>query len=99
MAVERFAAMINFDEVVDPGGSFKILAETPLCQIHAFHYGQRPAWGIQAHPEIGVEDGRDLLEAEFERTYRGAEMIKRALRSVPRDTELIRSIVPAFLGT
>jgi GMP synthase-like glutamine amidotransferase len=93
-----YAFTLHFDEVVDPGGLFKLLAETPLCRIHAFQYGERPAWGIQAHPEIGVEDGQDLLEAEFERAYKGAEMIKRALRSVPRDTELIRSIVPAFLG-
>jgi hypothetical protein len=47
---------------------------------------------------IGVEDGRNLLKAEFERSYKGAEMLELALRSVPRDTEFIHSIVPAFLG-
>jgi hypothetical protein len=87
------------DAEVDPGGLFKVFAETRLCRIHAFQYGEGPAWGIQAHPEIGVEDGRDLLEAEFGRAYKGAEMIERALCSVPRDTELIRSIVPSFLGS
>jgi hypothetical protein len=85
--------------VVDPGGLFKVLAETPRCRIHAFQYGGRPAWGIQAHPEINIADGRDLLEAEIERAYQSAKMLELALRSVPRDTELIRSIVPAFLGS
>ncbi|TRZ84178.1 hypothetical protein D4R89_13795 [bacterium] len=94
-----YAFTLHFDEVVDPGGLFKVLAETPRCRIHAFQYGEKPAWGIQAHPEIGVEDGRRLLEAEFERAYKGADLLKRALRSVPRDSELIRSIVPAFLGS
>lgn len=93
-----YAFTLHFDEVVDPGGLFKVLAETPRCRIHAFQYGERPAWGIQAHPEINVEDGRDLLKAEFERAYQSAKMLELALRSVPRDTELIRSIVPAFLG-
>jgi GMP synthase-like glutamine amidotransferase len=94
-----YAFTLHFDEVIDPGGLFKVLAETSRCRIQAFQYGEKPAWGIQAHPEIGMEDGRDLLEAEFERAYKGAEMIERALRSVPRDTELIHSIVPAFLGS
>jgi GMP synthase-like glutamine amidotransferase len=94
-----YAFTLHFNEVVDPGGLFKVLAETRLCRIHAFQYGERPAWGIQAHPEIGVEDGRGLLETEFGRAYKGAEMIERALCSVPRDTELICSIVPAFLGS
>jgi GMP synthase-like glutamine amidotransferase len=93
-----YAFTLHFDEAVDPDGLFKVLAETPRCRIHAFQYGERPAWGIQAHPEIGVEDGRNLLKAEFERSYKGAEMLELALRSVPRDTEFIRSIVPAFLG-
>lgn len=93
-----YAFTIHFDEVIDPGGLFKVLAETPCCRIHGFQYGARPAWGIQAHPEINVEDGRELLKAEIERAYQGTEFLELALRSVPRDTELIRSIVPAFLG-
>jgi GMP synthase-like glutamine amidotransferase len=94
-----YAFTLHFDEVVDPAGLFKVLAETSCCQIHAFQYGVRPVWGIQAHPEINVEDGRALLEAEIERAYKSAKMLELALRSVPRDTELIRSIVPAFLAS
>ncbi len=93
-----YAFTIHFDEVVDPNGLFRVLAETPGCRIHAFQYGERSVWGIQAHPEINVEDGRELLKAEIERAYQGAKLLELALRSVPRDTELIRSIVPAFLG-
>jgi GMP synthase-like glutamine amidotransferase len=88
---------LHFDEVVDPDGLLTVLAETPVCPIHAFRYGARPVWGVQSHPEIGPDDGRELLGAELERGYAGGPLIERALRSEPRDDGLVRSIVAAFL--
>ncbi len=93
------AFSLHFDEVVDPDGLLTVLAETPACPIHAFRFGARPVWGVQAHPEIGPDDGRELLAAELERGYPGGPLIERALRSEPRDDGLIRSIVTAFLQT
>lgn len=93
------AFSLHFDEVADPDGLLTVLAETPICPIHAFRYGARPVWGVQAHPEIAPADGRELLGAEFERGYAGGRLIDQALRSEPRDDGLIRSIVAAFLRT
>ncbi len=97
-ARKAHAFTLHFDEVVDPDGLLTVLAGTPVCPIHAFRYGAQPVWGVQAHPEIGPEDGRELLEAEFERGYAGGPLIEKALRSEPLDDGLVRSIVAAFLN-
>ena len=91
------AFTLHFDEVLDPDGVLTVLAGTPACPIHAFRYGAKPVWGIQAHPEIDPDDGRELLGTELERGFAGGPLIAEALRSEPRDDGLIRSIVAAFL--
>jgi GMP synthase-like glutamine amidotransferase len=93
------AFTLHFDEVVARGQGFKVLASTPGCPVQAFQFGDGPAWGIQSHPEIGVEDGRMVLEAELKGGYKGSEAISRALASVPLDSGLIHSIVPAFMAS
>jgi len=90
---------LHFDEVADPESRLRVLARTPVCPVHAFRYGDRPVWGVQSHPEINPEDGRALLAAELERGYPGAPLLGEAVRSEPRDDELIRPIVAAFLGS
>jgi GMP synthase-like glutamine amidotransferase len=92
-----YAFALHFDEVVDPDGLLTVLAGTPVCPIHAFRYGAKPVWGVQSHPEIGPDDGRELLAAELERGYAGGDLIEQALRSEPRDDGLVRSVVAAFL--
>lgn len=96
---DRVSFEARFDEVVDPDGLLTVLARTPVCPVHAFRYGARPVWGVQADPEIDPGDGRELLEAELERGYAGGPLIERALRSVPRDDGLVRPVVAAFLRT
>ncbi len=91
---------LHFDEVVPAPAPdmFRVLASTPECRVQAVQYGDRPVWGIQSHPEINVGDGRAVLEAELRGEYKGADGIARALESVPCDSGLIRTIVPAFLN-
>lgn len=92
------AFTLHFDEVVDPDGRLTILAASPVCAVQAFRFGTKPVWGVQPHPEIGPEDGRELLQAELDRGYPGSDLIGRALGSEPRDSGLIRPIVAGFLG-
>ena len=91
------AFTLHFDEVVPRPDLFRILASTPECPVQAVQYGGRPVWGIQSHPEINVEDGQAILEAEIAGGYKGADRLERALGSIPRDSGLIRNLVSAFL--
>jgi GMP synthase-like glutamine amidotransferase len=92
-----FTFSIHFDEVRDPDGTFEVLAGTDLCAIQAMRVPGRPVWGIQCHPEVDVPTGREFLRDLVDAGFKGRESLLEALASVPRDSGLIRRIVPGFL--
>jgi GMP synthase-like glutamine amidotransferase len=92
-----YAFTLHFDEVAHRPDLYRVFASTTACPVQAVQYGDRPAWGIQSHPEISVEDGRAVLEAEIRGGYKGLAGLVRALEAPPRDSGLIKVIVPAFL--
>lgn len=92
------AFSLHFDEVVDPGPDFRILASTEDCSIHAFQYRDRPIWGIQSHPEINIENGKSLLE-DFGLVKPEIEpLIRKALDGEKRDSCSVVAILERFLS-
>ncbi len=88
----------HFDEAVDLGPDFHVLASTRHCPIQAFELVGRPAWGIQFHPEIDIRDARQFLRSLVSLGLPTGPVFADALRSRPRDSGLIRRIVRRFLG-
>jgi GMP synthase-like glutamine amidotransferase len=87
----------HFDEVRDPPPPWRVLARSARCAVHAMRWGDRPLWGVQAHPEIGPHDARVLLEGFLEHAPQHAALIRAALAAEPRDDGVGRSLVRRFL--
>jgi len=88
---------VHFDEVRDLPAPFEVLASTEACRVQAFRVGDKPIWGLQSHPEIGIPDGTRTLRDFAARGSRGREACLEALKQEPRDSGLIRRVVTSFL--
>lgn len=88
----------HFDEVRDPPPPWRVLARSDGCAVQAMRYGERPIWGVQAHPEITPEHGRVLLEGFLDKAPERAELIRAALAQTPRDDALAPAFVRRFLS-
>jgi len=88
----------HFDEVWDPPAPWVVLARNERCAVHVMRYGDRPIWGIQAHPEITPADGRMLLEGFLDKAPDKAHLVRPALAQTPRDDGLAEAIVRRFLA-
>lgn len=89
---------VHYDEVRDLPASFEILASTDACPVQAFRVRGKPAWGIQAHPEVDIPTGLRYLQDLVDRGFKGGDLLLEALRQPPRDSGLIVRIVRAFLA-
>ncbi len=94
-----FAYTLHFDEVVDIGPDFRILAETSQCRIHGFRFKDLPVWGIQAHPEIDIPDGRRLFDNLIAQGHPAADGFRAARASAARDSKKIQRILEVFLAS
>ncbi len=94
-----YAFCSHFDEVVGLGKDCRILASTPACPVQAFELTGRPVWGVQFHPEIDIPDARRFLRLLAGRGLQTSPVFADALRTTPRDSGLIRTIVRHFLGS
>ncbi|HUT76581.1 MAG TPA: tetratricopeptide repeat protein, partial [Polyangia bacterium] len=91
-----FAA--HFDEVRDLPEPWRVLASSARCAVQAMRYGDRPVWGIQAHPEITPDHARVLLRGFLERALDKAQLVAPALVQPPRDDGFALAIVRRFLA-
>lgn len=50
------------DAVLDAGQDLEVIASSEECGVQAFQHKIHPVWGIQFHPEMPVEECKELLE-------------------------------------
>lgn len=93
-----YSFSVHFDEVVDPGEDFSVLASTAACPIQAIKLKGKPVWGIQFHPEIDILSARNLLGQLLSLGSKHVALFARALESRPRDSGLIHRIIGHFLS-
>jgi len=94
---QEFVFSSHFDEVVDLDDDFIIFASSDKCCIHAFQWKTDPVWGIQSHPEIGIQDAQHYLKMNIA-SDPGSSIYSNALDSTPRDTGMIHSVIENFLS-
>lgn len=87
----------HFDEVVDLGEDFKILASSERCRIHVFQFKDGPFWGIQAHPEMDISASRQFMQNRVAQESESSRLYQEALNSQPRDSGFIERIVQCFM--
>ena len=88
----------HFDEVCDLPPEFEVLASTEACAVQASRLRGRPVWGLQCHPEIDIPTGLRFCRDLVEKGFKGRDAYLAAQAGAPRDSGLIRRIVPAFLA-
>ena len=87
----------HFDEVRNPPPPWRVLARSERCAVQVMRYGDRPIWGVQAHPEITPPEARMLLEAGAAQFPDRAEVFRRALQEETRDDRFAPRLVANFL--
>ncbi len=95
-----FACWVShFDEVV-PGchPALCVLARSPGCAVAALRWGVLPVWGVQAHPEVGPEEGRAFLEGSIPRWPAHRADFERALAGPVRDSRVAPLLVSRLLA-
>jgi len=50
------------DEVRSLPANFRLTASSPACPVQAFDVTDAPMWGVQFHPERGLEKGNENLD-------------------------------------
>lgn len=97
-AMHTFTA--HFDEVVpDCHPELKVLATTDGCAVQAARWGNRPVWGIQAHPEVDPDKGMAFLKKAAESWPDSVEVLRSALAGPVRDSGDGKRIAERFLNT
>jgi GMP synthase-like glutamine amidotransferase len=97
---ESFQAFAtHFDEVV-PGchPDLRVLAATPDCAVQAARWGDQRVWGLQAHPEMDAECGKEFLAACIERWPQSEAVFRSGLATPERDSGHGRTIARRFLA-
>jgi len=87
----------HFDAVVDPPEPWLKLGRTDLCDTHVIRYGDRPIWGIQAHPEISIRRAKRFLRLTLLFGRWPARRIIASLRNAPTLDNIIDPLLDRFL--
>ena len=89
--------LIHFDEVCNlPLDQVDILATSDYCDVQAFKLKDKPVWGIQPHPEIGIEEGLAIMDKIAEKRTEHKKRFLDARESKPIDSEWIAYLMAEF---
>ncbi len=87
----------HFDEVFPLPTEWERVAETNGCPNAVIRWTKGRAWGVQPHPEIGIEEGQALYEAFLATLADRVAVLKAAWHSEPRDDYIAAALVERFL--
>ncbi len=93
-----FTFSSHFDEVINLGPEFRVIASTQECPVQGFELRGKPAWGLQCHPEINAADAVDYMNAVIGLNLGTRPYFQAALLEKPRDSGFIRRILGHFLA-
>ena len=88
----------HFDEVFPLPPVWEIVAETDGCPCAVIRHAEGRAWGIQPHPEIGVEEGRALQASYLQTMPERRDVLEAGWHPEPRDDGITGALVKGFLG-
>ena len=93
-----FTFSSHFDEVVNLGPDFRVIASTRDCPVQGFELIGKSVWGLQCHPEINAGDAKDYMNAIIGLNLETRAHFTAAMMEKPRDSGFIRGIVSRFLA-
>jgi GMP synthase-like glutamine amidotransferase len=87
----------HFDEVCPLPPGWERVAETTDCACAVVRRVRGGAWGIQPHPEIGIDEGRALQASYLETMSERREVLEAGWHADPRDDRIAPALVRGFL--
>ena len=87
----------HFDEVFPLPPGWERVAETADCPYAVIRHTRGRAWGIQPHPEIGVDEGRALQAAYLKTMPERRGVLEAGWHADPRDDRIAPALVRGFL--
>jgi GMP synthase-like glutamine amidotransferase len=88
----------HFDEVFPLPPGWDIVADTADCTCAVIRRASGGAWGIQPHPEIGLEEGLALQASNLETMPERRKVLEAGWHAAPRDDRIAAALVRGFLS-
>lgn len=87
----------HFDEVFPLPAGWDVVAETADCPCAVVRRADGRTWGIQPHPEIGIDEGQALQASYLKGMPERRNVLEAGWHGEPRDDRVAAAIVKAFL--
>jgi len=87
----------HFDEVFPLPPGWERVAETADCACAVVRRASGGAWGIQPHPEIGLEEGLALQASYLDTMPERRALLEAGWHATPRDDRIAGALVRGFL--
>lgn len=88
----------HFDEVFPLPPGWETVADTEDCAHAVMRLPGGRAWGIQPHPEIGIDEGKALYASCLETMPERRAVLAARWQGEPRDDQIAGAIVRGFLA-